>query len=407
MEFLYQISDWVNTTSDGYNPAIAWGVKIVAALVVFFVGYLIAKLVSGLIGGGINRIPFIKDANADATSNKATIGYSIGQAIFYLLMLVVAAVALSVVGLTQVVEPVQNMWNELLTYLPNIVGAAAIGGFGLIFAGILRRFILSVLTAARVDELASPIDGERAQGLSSAISWIGYAIVAIPAVIAAVGALDIETISTPLTLMLNEILNAIPNIVVAGLLLTIAYFIASFVSKLLGQVLPQTGIDSYAEKLGLLEDKSEKGLTASKALSNLAAIAIMLFAAVEATKLLNFSVLSEFVTIVLDQGGQILFGTAIIAVGFIFANLVGKVLDAAGTGMSDLVAKIVKYVIMVFAAIVGIARMGLDPSDGQFVLNIAEYLVIAAAFAIGVGGAIAFGLGGKEWAGKKLESWMK
>jgi hypothetical protein len=31
---------------------------------------------------------------------------------------------------------------------------------------------------------------------------------------------------------------------------------------------------------------------------------------------------------------------------------------------------------------------------------------MAAAVAAGAGGAIAFGLGGREWAAKKLELWM-
>ena len=36
-----------------------------------------------------------------------------------------------------------------------------------------------------------------------------------------------------------------------------------------------------------------------------------------------------------------------------------------------------------------------------------SYGLGAAAFAGGVGGALAFGLGGREWAGRKLKEWMK
>ena len=206
--------------------------------------------------------------------------------------------------------------------------------------------------------------------------------------------------------MLNEVLNALPRIVAAGVVLVIVFFIARFVTKLLEKILPQTGIDAYVQKFGVLEPKSESGLTATKAISSLVGIAIMLFGVVEATKLLNFNVLSDFVEIVLEQGGQILFGTPIIAFGFIFANIVEKILDAAGTGLSDDLARIVKYVIMGLAVILGLSRMGLDPSGGMFILDVAEYLVLAVAVALGVGGALAFGLGGKEWAGKKLETWF-
>lgn len=406
MEFLENISGWINSTSGDYRPEIAWTVRIILAIVVFVVGYIIARVIAGLVGSGINRIPFVRSANEDAISSDATIGASIGKAIFFLLLLLVAAIALSVVGLTQVVEPVQTMWEEMLAFLPNLIGAAALIGFGLLFANIVRNLVESVMDAAGLDAMVSPVAEERAVGLSSAIAWIVYALIAIPAVIAGIDVLGISAISTPTTLMLNEVLNALPRIVAAGVVLVIVFFIARFVTKLLEKILPQTGIDAYVQKFGVLEPKSESGLTATKAISSLVGIAIMLFGVVEATKLLNFNVLSDFVEIVLEQGGQILFGTLIIAFGFIFANIVEKILDAAGTGLSDDLARIVKYVIMGLAVILGLSRMGLDPSGGMFILDVAEYLVLAVAVALGVGGALAFGLGGKEWAGKKLETWF-
>ena len=59
MEFLNHLSDWVDVTSGDYRPEVAWIVRIIAAVVVLFIGYTIAKFVSGLVGNGINRISFI------------------------------------------------------------------------------------------------------------------------------------------------------------------------------------------------------------------------------------------------------------------------------------------------------------------------------------------------------------
>ncbi|MAK60970.1 MAG: hypothetical protein CMK09_08330 [Ponticaulis sp.] len=405
MEFLQQLAEWVDSTSGSYRPEIAWPVRIVLAIIVFGIGAFLAQLISGVIGAGINRIPFVRRANEDAVSADATIGAGIGKALFYLLLLIVLAVALSIVGLTQVVAPVQNMWDDMLAFLPELVGAAALIIFGLILAGIVKRLVQSVLDAAGLDRLVSPIQDEEATGLSNAIAWIVYVVIAVPAVIAGIDVLGIEAISTPTTLMLNEIMDALPNVVIAGVVLAISFFIARFVSKLIEQVLPQFGIDAYVQKLGILEPKTEKGLTATKAIAGIVGIAIMLFGAVEATRLLNFQILSDFVGIVIAQGGQILFGTLIIVLGFVFANVIGKILDATGTGFSDELARYVKYAVMVLATILGVSRMGLDPMDGMFILNIAQYFALALAVAIGVGGALAFGLGGREWAGRKLEEW--
>ncbi len=424
MEFLDQISLMTNEASAQFNPLVAWGLKILLAIVILVVGYFLAKIISKVIGAAIDKIGFVDRANRETGTDQPNIGSSIATAIFWLLMLVVFAVALATLGLSEVVAPVQGMWTEILTFLPQLIAAIAILGLGLIFAVIVRRMVQSVLLAARIDQMVSsagshmpevgttqdtatttstPVaTGPKAPRLSSALSWIVFALIAIPVVIAAVDALGIDAISDPTTTMLNEVLLALPNIFVAGIILVIAYFIAKFVTMLIEQVLPQFGIDRYMQKIGLTE-ATEGSFTATKAISTIVGIAIMLFGAVEATEVLGFAVLSDFVEIILEQGAEILFGIVIILVGIVLANAAGKVLDAAGSGATDLVAKIVKYTILVLAVILGLSRMGLDPSDGIFILNVAEYIVIGFVIAFGVGGAIAFGLGGREWAARQLE----
>ena len=52
--------------------------------------------------------------------------------------------------------------------------------------------------------------------------------------------------------------------------------------------------------------------------------------------------------------------------------------------------------------------MGLETMQlGEGIVDTAfRYSVMAAAVAGGVGGALAFGLGGRDWAAKKLQQWM-
>tara|TARA_B100000678_G_scaffold291112_1_gene306316 strand:+ start:29975 stop:31375 length:1401 start_codon:yes stop_codon:yes gene_type:complete len=404
------------TDSEALAASLAWVFMIVTAGLILVVGYFICKLIASLIGSGIDKVPFIKKVNEDDVPGEETVGHGIGQVLFYLLFLFVIAIALSVVGLSSVIQPVEQMWGEILTYLPNIIAAVVILGLGLLLATVVRKLTESVLEAVGADSFfhtTKPADragtvttSTTAKApLSSAIGWIVFTLIAIPVILASVEALAIESITTPVSVMLGAILAAIPRIFIALVILAISYLIARFVAGLIERVLPQFGFDDYFAKLGLIESKEESGLTATKAVSAVTMVAIMLFGAVEATRVLDFQVLSDFVAIVIEQGGQILFGTLIIAFGFFFANIVGRVLDATGSGISDNLALVVKVAIMVLSVILGVSRMGLDPKDGIFILNIAEYLVMAFAVAVGVGGAIAFGLGGREWAGRKLEEW--
>ena len=78
----------------------------------------------------------------------------------------------------------------------------------------------------------------------------------------------------------------------------------------------------------------------------------------------------------------------------------GTAMTATGGAASDLVAKIARYIIVVLSVILGVSRMGLDPS-GSFITDAALIILIGTALA----GGIAFGLGGKDWAARQLDRW--
>ena len=83
------------------------------------------------------------------------------------------------------------------------------------------------------------------------------------------------------------------------------------------------------------------------------------------------------------------------------ARLVSSAMDSTGAGATDVTARVMKWIIIVLSVILGISRMGLDPTGGVFILDVAKWMVIGGAGAF----AIAFGWGGREWAARILESW--
>ena len=91
----------------------------------------------------------------------------------------------------------------------------------------------------------------------------------------------------------------------------------------------------------------------------------------------------------------------------IIARLVSGAMAATGSGISDTVASVVKWIIVGLAVILGISRMELDPTGGEFVLNVAEMLVMGLAVGIAIAVGIGFGWGGRDWFGKQLEKWSR
>ena len=376
-----------------YGPNVLYAILIL-------VGFIIAAyIVRWIIAKAVDATGFAKKANAESRKDVKSLGSSLATAAFWVIILVGVVQALTQLGLNQVTDPLNGMLQEIFDYLPRIIGAILIFSIFAIVAGIVHKAVKAVLVFAdpvpkRVGLADADVD------ISGITAIVLSSIVLIFGGIAALEALQITAISEPAIEMLQEILTFIPNVVAAVLLLTIFVVIARFTAALIERTLPATGLNTAISQLGLLKGASPS-LTASKIVANLAMFFIILLGLIAALRALNMEAVTNAMYVVLDMGASIVFGAVIIFAGVFIANLVTNAMDSAGSGSSDVTAKIVKWIIIILAVILGVSRMGLDPQNGAFVLDAARILLIGAA----VGLALAFGLGGREWAARQLEKW--
>ena len=197
--------------------------------------------------------------------------------------------------------------------------------------------------------------------------------------------LGIESISRPAEQMLQSIFDAVPLIVAAGLMLALGIFIARFTGDIIEQILDGVGVDRQLAQLDVLPADTRVVPVVAK----VAQIAIVLFFAVMAAQLLNFPQITKFLSEVLELGGKVIFGGAIIAAGFFIASLLAKMLSGVG-------ATIVKYATIVLFVAMGLKYMGI--ADSIIELGFGALVVGGAAAA-----ALAFGLGGRDAAARTLD----
>lgn len=367
--------------------------KVIAAIAILAVTYVVAKIVKWAFARLINRIPILQRA----TAGEGTIGESLGKIAALFIWLFGLLGVLQVLGLNAVASPIDELLRSVMGSIPSLINAGIIMFVGMIIAGIVRDMLVTVLQTVGLDNLASKGGVENVTGNTAITKTIGnvvYAVIAISVGIAALEKLKIEAIATPATQMLNIILTSIPNIIVAALLLGLGYFISKFVVGLLGDLLGGLGVDRALGETGLFPD----GVTASLVIARIAQVAIILFFAVAATERLGFPQITDILNEVLRLGGRVAFGAVIIGAGFLIANLLSKLVGTASEGSSA--AKLVKIVTIVLFTV-----MGLDYTQlgGMLPSNALMALIIGAS----VAGALAFGLGGRDWAAKKLKEWDK
>jgi hypothetical protein len=81
------------------------------------------------------------------------------------------------------------------------------------------------------------------------------------------------------------------------------------------------------------------------------------------------------------------------------ANLASGVVRDSDVGQASLLATLARGAILVFAGAMALRQMGL----ANEIVNLAFGLLLGA---IAVAAALAFGLGGREMASRKLEEWV-
>ena len=221
----------------------------------------------------------------------------------------------------------------------------------------------------------------------------------ITAAITAIGIWDIPGISGPVSELLTTILGYIPSIIGAAIILGVFIFIGKFVSNLAKSTLPALGVDSSLATVASLDGEGPN-FVPSKVIANISFIGIVLLGLTAAMKALGIPELTNVFNTLLEIGGRVVLGAIIIGGGLFMANFIAKIVTQTS---GELAGKIIKYVTMLIVTFMGLDSMQL----GEEIVNTAfSYSLMAAAVAAGVGGAIAFGLGGREWAAKKLQDWL-
>jgi hypothetical protein len=295
-------------------------------------------------------------------------------------------------------DPVQSMVDKVLNIIPNIVAAAVIGAVGWFVAKILRDLSTNLLSAAGIDGLGQKAGLKGDVSLSRLAGTAIFIFIFIPALIAALNALQIEAISRPATDMLAMIMGAIPNMFAAVVIILIAYYLAKLAANLVVNLFEGMGINSMPAKLGL-GDAFDDNFTVSGLVGKVIIFFAMLFATVEASNRLGFGQVRDIVSTFIQFGGPILLGSVILAVGFWLANVAHSGIKRVGGEEAAAMAGLARIAILTLVAAMGLRSMGI--ADG--IVNMAFGLTLGA---VAIAIALSFGLGGREAAGKQMEYWL-
>ncbi|MCX7891461.1 MAG: mechanosensitive ion channel [Burkholderiales bacterium] len=369
--------------------------KLFAGVVLALVAWLTAALVRMLAKKALDATTL--DEKLSQHAGIEPVGKSIGQVLFWIVILLFIPAILGALQMEGLLDPFREMVAKALAMLPNVFAAALVGLVGWVLAKVLRGLTTNLLHAAGADKLGASVGLAQQVRLSHIAGTLVFIVVFVPSLIAALDALKIEAISKPATDMLGMILAAVPNIIAAGLILVVSWYVASFASALLARLLASLGFDTLPARIGF--EHAFRETRASTLVGRIALFFAMLFATVEAANRLAFTQVRDIVAMFIKFGGDVLLGSAILAIGFWLANLAYAAIDRASGPQTKGLARVGRFAILGLVIAMGLRAMGIADD----IVNLAFGLTLGA---IAVAFALSFGLGGREAAGRLMDHWL-
>ena len=420
------------------NQVIGFIPRLVGAAIILGVAWLVATVVKLVATRGLRALRIDEQLNQQPAGrpqqpNQLSLSDTIGNALYWFIFLLFLLPILDSLGLQQALRPIEALIEEVLSILPNILAAVLIAAVGWFVAQLVRRIVTNLLTSAGIDQLGARFGLRRTadgQSLSGIIGTVVYVLILIPVAITALDALQIEAISTPAIAMLNQILNTLPSIFTAALILIVAYFLGRFVSDLVTSILTSLGFDNIFSVLGLPSPRRRAGppparvpqpdsttpgmeqrtvlqpnqnaaaqvttRTPSEIIGIIVLVGIMLFATVAAVDVLNISALTALVGGIVVVFGRILSGLIVFAIGLFLANLAFNIITSSGDRQAKILGQVARIAIIALVSAMALQQIGIASE----IVNLAFGLLLGA---VAVAIALAFGLGSRDIAAQQVQ----
>ena len=429
---LQAVSTPLNTLLDqitGFIP------KLLGAAILLGIAWVVATVVKTIVTRGLGALNIEQRMGLAASdTGDFSITDTLGNALYWFIFLLFLPAVLNALQLNGTLEPIQGMLNKILALLPNILGAVIIAAVFWFVANIVKRIVSNLLAATGIDNIGRKAGlgaGGRGQSLSSIIGTVVFVLILIPGIISALEQLQINAISAPATDMLNQVLDLLPKIFAAAVVLAFFYFAGQFVADFVTNILTNIGFNNLLQWLGIssttpgaepfprsaspgepidlglgteqptmIQTEPQMGSkTPSELVGLLCLVGIMLVATLTAVDILGIPALEDVFRILLAIAGQVLIGVVVFAIGLYLANLAYNLILSSGTTQSRLLAQSARVAIIALVGAMALNRMGIAPN----IVNLAFGLILGG---IAVAIALAFGLGGREVAREELKSWV-
>lgn len=369
---------------------------------------------------------------------------------FWAILVVTAVGVLEALQIKLLAGPLSIVIERVTEYLPRIAGATIILALGYVGGRLVRSVVTTLLSQIGLDRAVRRFGLHKLLGkqpLSRIVGTLAMAFVLLHAAISAVERLDIRAVSEPAGQVLTQIYAYLPKLFVGGLLMVLGVALARVAGNLLARIAAALGFDGLIEHMGLREPKAatspaeaesstpqeasgapptgadeideadeeesdaepedvrrllDAGRTIRKPSDLLgvvvAAVIVLLFLR-QALSTMTLDGLATMFDRLLSWLPQVAVAAVVVGAGLWVGRWSQRRVDELTRKSQDRIARalgpLCRVAIIAFAAMVALQQLGV----GERLITVGFAIILGSAC---LAAALAFGLGGREVAGKIL-----
>jgi hypothetical protein len=413
------------TMEDTWNTVEGYLPRMLGALGVLILGTILAWIIAGIARWALGKLSLNKRLTSclpggpEAEKVKALNSARwISIAVFWLLELIVIIQFFGILKLTEAASTLGKLQDQIWEYLPKVLGAALILLVAWVVAGVLRFIITRALLAAKFDERfrKQAPEGEAPKwSLSAVLGNTVYWLVFVLSLSAVFSKLDIKGLSDPTSQMMTKVMDFLPNLFIAAVILVVGWLIARLLQQIAVSFLTSVGVNQLGERVGLGKVMGEHRI--SDLIGLVVYVLILIPVAVATLDALQLKSLTEPASRMLDQfllKVPALFEAVVIlivawVVGRLLSNITASLLAGIGFdrlpaklglggpktetavgGKSNLLSQVCGYIVLVAVMLIAVLAV-LSANDLRDVSDLVkQFLVYLGSVALAV---VTMGLG--------------
>ncbi|MEA5581818.1 mechanosensitive ion channel [Nodularia harveyana UHCC-0300] len=320
----------------GFTP------RLLGAAAFLLVGWLIALVVAKVTKGLLDRTNIDNRIAAGimGSDDVPQIEKLISGLVFWSIILITVVGVLQILELEVASRPLNNLLDQLIGFLPKLVGAGILLGVAWLIATVVKLVTVRSLQAFRLDErlneeVQDGIGNANQLSLSQTIGNVLYWFIFLLFLAPVLDALALRQALLPVQSLITDILSILPDILKALFIGAFGWLLANIVRRIVTTLLATNGLDNVGSRVGLSASSGMQSL--STIIGTIVYILILIPVAIASLNALKIEAISlpaiSMLEQVLNTLPAIFTATAILIVSFFLGRFVSELVTGILTSL--------------------------------------------------------------------------